>query len=345
MGKLIDFRKTKLICFAVALCFLAIHIALLAVFAFNGVKPMAYVNIFSILAYLVCLLLIYKGRTWLFVAIAFTEVLIHMSLAVWFVGWESGFQISLIAITLMIFFGVYIGKVLHLDYFPSMPLSIICMVTYIALFVISHVHQPQYPLPDKVSFWMQLWWSLAVFLLTIFSLQSFVWLAFHSEDLLFDQATTDKLTGLYNRYYITEALKKLEVDGSIERSWAAMVDIDDFKNINDSHGHLFGDYVLKTLADIMNSCNVDAEIGRWGGEEFLITGYVDDDINIHTARLENLRRTVENYDFCYEGVSVKLTVTIGVAVYRKGQTVDQWIDAADKKLYEGKSSGKNKLVI
>ena len=117
------------------------------------------------------------------------------------------------------------------------------------------------------------------------------------------------------------------------------------KKINDTYGHLFGDYVLRTIAEIMNDHKVDAEICRWGGEEFLIVGFSDNDMDIHLARLDDLRRTIEEHEFTYRGESTAVTVTIGVALYGKGMSIDEWIGAADRKLYEGKRSGKNRVIF
>ena len=62
------------------------------------------------------------------------------------------------------------------------------------------------------------------------------------------------------------------------------------------------------------------------------------------ARLDQLRKSIEEHDFNYEGTHLKVTVTIGVAEYRQGDSIDEWIDSADMKLYEGKRSGKNRVV-
>ena len=123
-----------------------------------------------------------------------------------------------------------------------------------------------------------------------------------------------------------------------------MMDIDDFKLVNDTYGHLCGDYVLKEIAFLMHRENVDAVLSRWGGEEFLIVGFSDGDMQIHLARLEQLRKSIEEHDFTYEDTHLKITVTIGVAEYAPGESTDEWIGRADMNLYEGKRSGKNKVV-
>jgi diguanylate cyclase (GGDEF)-like protein len=162
--------------------------------------------------------------------------------------------------------------------------------------------------------------------------------------ILSEKAEKDKLTGLPNRYYMSSYLQKLEKESELESFWVAMIDIDDFKVINDTYGHNFGDYVLETIAGIISTAEEDTKYCRWGGEEFILVGKIDDGMKRQHARLEELRRMIEEKTFTYEGKSVNLTMTIGMAAYEKGQTIDEWISMADKKMYLGKHSGKNQVV-
>ena len=144
-------------------------------------------------------------------------------------------------------------------------------------------------------------------------------------------AMYDELTGILNRRGVYERLKD-EKGGSI-----LFFDIDHFKNINDTYGHEFGDYVLKELGKILKSSFRKSDIvGRWGGEEFIVilphTTY-NDALKI----AEKLRRTIENHDF----KGKKVTVSIGITEY-KGD-LEENLKKADEALYEAKNSGRNQI--
>ena len=340
-GTLIDHKTARLIGDAVAASFLSIHVVMLILFSVNGVRPMAIFNIFSIAFYVFCFYLNYKAKFREFVLFALIEVLAHMTAAVYYTGWENGFQITLVGITLMLVISEYLGRMMDTERLPSFVLCILCMLTYIAEYVISFFHRAPYDLPERVTFWLNIGWAFVTFSISVGSMISFVWLTSSTEDMLEQRALRDRLTGLNNRSGI---MKSLAAAGrGFSGRWAAMVDIDDFKAVNDTYGHLCGDYVLKTIADIMKNCNVDALMSRWGGEEFLLIGYTDGDMDIHIARLENLRQEIENHEFRYDEHTFRVTVTIGVAEYREGESLEEWVGEADEMLYKGKSSGKNRV--
>jgi two-component system, cell cycle response regulator len=159
----------------------------------------------------------------------------------------------------------------------------------------------------------------------------------------------DELTGIYNRRYINERLI-VDVNSSIITGQAlaiVMADIDSFKNINDSYGHLIGDRVLKDFAEFLNnSIRKDKEwVGRYGGEEFLI---VLNNTNAEEAYeiAEKMRKQLENKVFIYDNVKVNITSSFGVyGVNSQKIDIETLIDSADKNLYEAKKSGKNKVII
>ena len=126
-----------------------------------------------------------------------------------------------------------------------------------------------------------------------------------------------------------------------ENDVVAMIDLDDFKKINDIHGHNAGDYVLKKTAELMKETCSESTISRWGGEEFLILFNENTDIN---EILEKLRLAVDSYNYIYDGEKIKVSVTIGFARRENINSIDKWIQEADDKLYIGKKSGKNIVV-
>ena len=123
-----------------------------------------------------------------------------------------------------------------------------------------------------------------------------------------------------------------------------MIDIDNFKHVNDTYGHDCGDYVLKTIAGIFNT---DMEnkgfVCRWGGEEFL---FVFTSMNGDEAFIElnGLREQVERFKFMFKGNEFNLTMTFGVDEFSNNIPIDEVIKAADEKLYMGKEGGRNQVV-
>jgi diguanylate cyclase (GGDEF)-like protein len=279
-----------------------------------------------------------------FVLFSLIEVLLHMTAAVYFTGWENGFQITLLGITQMLVISEYLGRAMDVDRLPSFVLCGVIMLTYVLDYVISFYHEAPYDLPVQVTFWLNIAWAVITFTISVGSMLSFAWLMLNTEMMLTIRAERDNLTGLNNRTGIMSILNDIVEERGLDDCWAAMMDIDDFKVVNDTYGHLCGDYVLREIAMLMELNNVDAYLSRWGGEEFLIVGFTDNNMQVHLARLESLRKNIAEHDFVYEGTHLNITVTIGVAEYAHGESLSDWIDNADKRLYEGKRSGKNKVV-
>ncbi len=156
----------------------------------------------------------------------------------------------------------------------------------------------------------------------------------------------DGLTGLYNHAFVIKALEE-----EIERSKRynsqlsiLLVDIDDFKKINDTYGHLAGDYVLSKVAQILKQGlrTIDT-VSRYGGEEFLAILPETDGPRALTVG-ERLRRDVAREDFTYGGERINLTISGGVADFSLGGDVNKMIKEADDNLYKAKREGKNRIA-
>ncbi|MCR5544080.1 MAG: GGDEF domain-containing protein [Eubacterium sp.] len=339
MNQLFDRSKAKIICYSMDIIFLCIHFLMLYIFASNDVSPMVKFNIFSITFYACSLLAIRFDFLRFFIIASYMEILLHMTLAIIYTGWGNGFQITIIGINSLAFFAEYVGRSLRGKYVPAAPLGILGMILYIFSYIFVYKNGVLYPLSDKTSFFLQIMWALVVFLILIACLYLFTLLSFHSARLLSIAATKDKLTELPNRYHIT----KYEKEYLSPDRWIALADIDDFKKINDTYGHNFGDFVLKKLAELMQKELKHTDICRWGGEEFLIIG---NGKNIDKAfkELDNFRKTIEEFTFAEGDTETRLTITIGLASYKQDISMTEWINIADKKLYAGKYSGKNQVI-
>lgn len=154
---------------------------------------------------------------------------------------------------------------------------------------------------------------------------------------------TDKLTSLFNRAKLDSILdKEIKYKKRYETSLSLVIaDIDYFKKINDTYGHVVGDVILKEFADILskNIREIDY-VGRWGGEEFLFIFPQTNDSDAHKIT-ENLRKIIENHNF-YK--NIKVTASFGINEC-KDENPTKCISKADKALYEAKNSNRNCVKI
>ena len=169
--------------------------------------------------------------------------------------------------------------------------------------------------------------------------------AYHEE--IYRLTTVDGLTQVYNKRYLMETM-----DREIGRAHRygrplsiIMFDIDHFKKINDTYGHLAGDFVLKEMSTaIKNRIRREDIMGRYGGEEFVVALPEIDNYNAMVFA-EKIRRLVETQDFRFEDLSIPVTISIGVSsTWEELKTPEDFIKAADENLYKAKNSGRNCCV-
>ncbi len=151
-------------------------------------------------------------------------------------------------------------------------------------------------------------------------------------------ALHDKLTGVYNRVYFDNEYKKF---ADSNRAFAIlMIDIDNFKNANDTFGHQFGDEVLKSITNRIKSLlNENSKICRYGGEEFVIINTYEFKEEVYLIA-ELIRRAIENIEW---NKDINITISIGVAYSEEHK--EKTLKKADENLYIAKTNGKNKVVI
>ncbi|MGL1890378.1 MAG: diguanylate cyclase [Spirochaetaceae bacterium] len=158
---------------------------------------------------------------------------------------------------------------------------------------------------------------------------------------------TDPLTRIDNRRGIVD---KLEVEyhrlsrGGTE-GYLMLGDIDDFKVINDTYGHDYGDYVLQSIAAIIRE-NIRSEdlFGRWGGEEFLLYfPQIKKEGALDVG--EKIRHTIENYIFEFNNHKHKVTMTFGISILTEKDKLEAAIKRCDIGLYDGKETGKNRVIF
>jgi diguanylate cyclase (GGDEF)-like protein len=168
--------------------------------------------------------------------------------------------------------------------------------------------------------------------------------AYHEE--IYRLMSTDSLTGAHNRaYFDKEIVRVFSQSRRYNRPLSlAMIDIDHFKYVNDTHGHLFGDRVLAQLGTLVAASKRDIDIfARYGGEEFVLI-LPETELQGAVEVAERVRRRIARSVFEFDGKTQPIAVSIGVASYQRSMdNVAALIEAADFRLYQGKNAGRNRV--
>jgi diguanylate cyclase (GGDEF)-like protein len=165
---------------------------------------------------------------------------------------------------------------------------------------------------------------------------------FAAEKMLEQMSITDRLTGIFNRVRFESVLGHWIKNMRHEPFCLLLLDIDDFKKVNDRFGHTEGDRVLvETTQTISANIRDDDIFARWGGEEFVILlGGIT--LKKAAERAECLRKAVEANP---SGKAQRVTISIGGVQYRKNETIAEVVNRADAKMYEAKKAGKNCVMV
>ncbi|MFT4798618.1 MAG: diguanylate cyclase (GGDEF)-like protein [Candidatus Azotimanducaceae bacterium] len=166
--------------------------------------------------------------------------------------------------------------------------------------------------------------------------------------LLRNMAIKDGLTRIYNKRYFMDLLAKEYEYNRRNKSGLSIVmfDIDHFKEVNDTHGHIAGDLVLRELAQLVETEVRGYDLfARYGGEEFvfLMRGA---SLDAAVGLAERVRSSIEGHEFFYEEQVLKVTISLGVSYWDGGEDVaypEQIVELVDKRLYEAKRGGRNRI--
>jgi diguanylate cyclase (GGDEF)-like protein len=170
------------------------------------------------------------------------------------------------------------------------------------------------------------------------------------EESLVHRASIDTLTGIFNRqHFMSLASKEIAYARRHQQAVGIiMIDIDNFKRVNDNYGHLIGDFILAQVSSVISEGKRAEDLfGRYGGEEFIILprGKIDKE-NVFN-QCEHIRKAVEKFEFCHAEACLRLTISIGFHLSRpdNGKVesfLNGLIDKADHALYLSKEKGKNR---
>ncbi len=171
---------------------------------------------------------------------------------------------------------------------------------------------------------------------------------YHENQELKDKLKIDTLTQIANRHYFDFQIsqKLAEIKVFLNTFGVLMIDIDHFKKVNDIHGHLIGDEILKIVAQSLSS-NIEKTdlVSRWGGEEFIVLVNITNIADLRKVA-ERLRHVIEASSYQFEdGKTLQVTVSIGGTLADITDTVKSLIARADENMYFAKKNGRNQSKI
>lgn len=166
-------------------------------------------------------------------------------------------------------------------------------------------------------------------------------------DKIYRMATIDAGTQIFNKKYLLETLESEFRYSRVFRRPLSVIyyDLDFFKKVNDLHGHSCGDFVLRESAQVVKSCiRTEDILARFGGEEFVV---VLPNANAETATelAERIRSAMEQHAFVFDGKTLQQTISVGVSENQPSfNTATDLLDDADRKLYQSKNAGRNRVT-
>lgn len=274
------------------------------------------------------------------------DILFSCCYCTFMLGWGYGFTMIIVLLL----------SLAYLQNFNTFLVPIgICLIEATAFFVMLYLTKdtPNYPSPFMPYI------NIANFLFMVITLLAYIWLNDREnlkiikqlddrKEYLQYKAENDYLTTLLNRRAMNDILdEKLEnlKDKTINSLSVAIGDLDNFKHLNDTYGHSFGDLVLKKVSQVFKKeydLNPNIFVARWGGEEFLIL-FVNYSYDETYALLENTRKMIEKLEIKDELNSTNVSISMGFSYSNNVYNKDLLITKADSALYIAKDSGKNRV--
>lgn len=318
-----------------------------AVFIIIDVMPLAILSFCGIIVFICNTYLSYKERFVLATISTISEFSILILIATAFLGWNVGFYLYSVALIPIIFYCDFKYK------YSKVIASIAISVVYFTSYILSINISPIYEITDtfqRLIFVFNSIISICSLIITIYIYSRFATIINKSlckkNENLKLLANTDPLTGLCNRRNMFDELDraKLRFDRENVNFCLILLDVDNFKYVNDDYGHTSGDVVLVEVSEIIKSTlRKDDIICRWGGEEILVL-LNNTELESAISVAEKIRVNVCQKEIKFDELVINVTVTAGVCSSDDAATVGELIRVADKYLYKGKASGKNCVV-
>lgn len=327
-----------------------VHLILAGIAAVLMCVPLLVANLIVCLLDLLSILGTRNGRNYFIcISIVYFASCFQSLYACVLLGWRYGFSLYNLVMIPILFYFMYLTKTITNPKRYAVLYTLINCVATLVLRRLVYAGEPMYYFPIHTDFKVSFFNNIVCFLFLIcFSTLFILELTVKHQELeqqnhkLIRLANYDELTSLRNRRSILTEWKKLKrTDYCV-----VMGDIDDFKKVNDTYGHEQGDEVLKLVAEsLADSVNSIDYVSRWGGEEFLMI--IFGDISCALEVTNKVQQRLKKAELMVGNQKLLVTMTFGISECSEklDGAIDELIRQADQRLYLGKRSGKNCIII
>lgn len=348
---LIDNRfKYKILGFVISM----VHLFFGVIMGWLHIMPLFWYNLVITGFYAYFALFFASKEKYLSIYISlFSEILFYAAMATLMLGWDWGFMLYTVGLIPLAFYLSYTLPGMERRVLIPVLTSLGVTVCYIGVDIAARHMEPLYS--EDIPVWiisvLHYFNTVLIFVMLIFFSLLFALevrymqrLLERKNDRLEEIAYYDPLTKLLNRRSMDKYLNTTFNMATQEQPFCLMmVDIDDFKKVNDTYGHDFGDQVLKSVSAMISHRVRETDyVCRWGGEEFLVL--LKTGLQYAGQIAEDIRSNVEKTQISDDTVQIHVSITIGIAQYQDDTTIHALINEADEKLYYGKKHGKNQVV-
>lgn len=332
--------------FIVNVIFLIWHMILLFIFGYEKIWIMTVFNVFSLCIYIRTLFMLRRHHTRGVIRMMYVELLFHMLISVICMGWNLGFQEYAFGILPIIMFGDYIEDANRLRK-SSIAMVLSVAGSYFGLNVWTSMNEPLYAFTSREGTRL---FAIINGTATIICVSAYFLIFTHMvlgfERGLIQDASSDSLTGLSNRRVLREYREQLD---AVDDYCVFMLDVDNFKHVNDTYGHDIGDRVLKEIGKLLTEYKHTLKKFmplRWGGEEFVVI-YSDGNLGREEKirQMEVVRHQIGELHVAVPEGAIHFTATVGAAAVGEEKGIEDLIALADSRMYYGKQHGKDCMVF
>lgn len=334
-----NYKQIKKLSFVVTILLMLCVAGIGGIFAYYKVTYMVYHSIPTFIMYIIFLIMIYKDKLIVFFWSLYVTFAIYMSAATICLGINFGFNLYCMSLIPIGYFTEYLSHRIDSVNKRTGLASIGLIIVFILTTAYASVKGPVYVVDQGASHVFYITNALLVLAFLVFYTKLIIGMVVSSEKKLEYMAHNDNLTGLWNRHFLMAHIREMREEGKLY--WIAILDIDNFKSVNDIYGHNLGDTVLIQVADIMKETCKDCYVARWGGEEFLM---VPKNSNVSTDIVDTLRKNIEGHLIEMEGKCINVTISGGVTDFISGERLEKCIQRADDNLYTSKRNGRNQVT-
>lgn len=317
------------------------HVLFALLFLLLGAELLLAFNILSVTIYAACAWLVTRRFITAALMLVTVEIIVHAWLAVWVLGWNSGFHYYII--TLMVISAFH-------PHWPMRGKISYALMACISYLVLNQWSIGRVPILEIGDFTLDSvrWFNTAfTFAFVAYLAHYYAKAARDAEIKLERLAATDTLTGLYNRRQMLTVFEQEQA--KLRRNQRhlsiVMMDIDNFKKLNDQFGHECGDNALKAIAAcFQQTLRTQDHVARWGGEEFLML-LPETDLKGAQVLAEKMRELASQIPITAHNQDIHITITSGVGELLPDEDLEKCLSRIDQGLLAGKRAGKNQVVV